>query len=471
MSTHVINKGLDLPISGEPTQEIDGQSPPVSRVAIVADDFPGMKPKMLVKEGDSVRRGQPLFEDRKTPGVLYTSPGAGTVTGVHRGKKRALQSVVVDLSESERAGTPSEDEIQPFEHFTDKPVGELDRAQVVSLLVESGLWTALRKRPFNKVPEIDATPHALFVTAMDTSPLAVRPDAVIEARAADFDAGLQALSLLPEGPTYLCVAAAAKFTSGLSAEVQVERFAGPHPAGTAGLHMHTLSPVSRARQNWSIGYQDVLAIGKLFTSGELDVSRVISLAGPIVVKPRLLRTRLGASLEDVVGEDELKPGPEGPLGPEDYRVISGSVLSGKRVSDPVFAYLGRYDQQVTLLREGREREFLGWLAPGMDKFSVIPTFLSRWLSGAGKRFDFTTTTNGSPRAMVPIGMYERVMPMDILPTFLLRALMVGDVERAVQLGVLELAEEDVALCTFVCPGKVNYGPLLRANLDLIEKDG
>lgn len=471
MPTHVIKKGLDLPITGEPVQEIDAQSPPVSRVAIVADDFPGMKPKMLVKAGDSVRRGQPLFEDRKNPGVCFVAPGAGTVAEVNRGKKRALQSVIIDLSEGERAGTPAEGEVQPLTHYSGKPVAELDRDAVVALLVESGMWTALRKRPFEKVPAVDATPHAVFVNAMDTNPLAARPEVVVAERTADFDAGLAVVAKLSAGETHLCMAAGSKLAAGVSAKVQQQQFSGPHPAGTAGLHMHTVAPVSRARENWSIGYQDVLAIGKLFTTGAVDVSRIVALGGPIAAKPRLLRARLGASLEDLVGEDELKAGPDGPLAPGDYRVISGSVLSGKRVSDPVFAFLGRYENQVSLLREGREREFLGWLVPGADKFSVIPTFISKWFGGAGKRFDFTTTTNGSPRAMVPIGMYERVMPLDILPTFLLRSLMVGDVERAIELGALELAEEDLALCSFVCPGKNNYGPLLRANLDTIEKDG
>jgi Na+-transporting NADH:ubiquinone oxidoreductase subunit A len=470
MPAHTIRKGLDLPIAGEPTQSIDETPIRTTRVAIVADDYPGMKPRMFVNEGDTVKRGQPLFEDRKTPGVLYTAPGAGRVIGVNRGKKRALQSVVIHLSEAERNGEPAADEVATFGSFTGKPPADLSREELVSLLVESGLWTALRKRPFSKVPPPESKPFALFVNAMDTNPLAGRPELVVEERREDFDAGLQALSKLTDGETHLCVAPGSPLGKGWSAavteKVTTQEFAGPHPAGTTGVHIHLIAPVNRNRECWSIGYQDVLQVGNLVRTGELDVRRVVAIGGPPVNNPRLVRTRLGAALDELVPHDDVTDG----LTPDDYRLISGSVLSGKRVSDGVFSYLGRYHAQVSVLREGREREFLGWLAPGTDKFSVIPTFISK-LTGGGKKFAFTTSTHGSPRAMVPIGMYEKVMPMDILPTFLLRALIVGDLERAEQLGCLELDEEDVALCTFVDPGKTNYGPILRANLDTIEKEG
>ena len=471
MSVHVVRKGLDLPIAGEPSQELEPTGPKVTRVAVVADDFPGMKPRMLVREGDLVRRGQPLFEDRKTPGVLHTSPGAGKVTSIHRGAKRALQSVVVHLSEGERASKPSSEELQPFEAYRGVAPAGLDRAAVVALLVESGLWTALRKRPFSKVPDPGSTPDALFINAMDTNPLAPNPEPIIEARKADFDAGLVVLSKLCSGAMHLCVSHGSKVPSGLTAKVEVQQFRGPHPAGTTGVHMHYVAPVSRKRTCWSMSYQDVIAVGYLFKTGLLDVSRIISIAGPPLKNPRLVRARCGASMDDLVPREALKPSPDGtPLTDADFRLISGSVLSGKRASMPAVSFLGRYHNQISVLREGREREFLGWLSPGTDKFSIFPTFLSK-LFGRNKRFDFTTTTNGSPRAMVPIGMYEDVMPMDILPTFLLRSLMVGDVETAEKLGILELDEEDLALCTFVCPGKTNYGPVLRANLDDIERNG
>lgn len=459
MPIHKITKGLDLPISGEPIQVIREKRQP-TRVAIMADDFPGLRPGMLVKEGDTVKRGQPLFEDRTRAGVIHTAPGAGRVIGVYRGARRALQSVVIDLSDSERAGTPGDDEVVAFESYSGRGVDELERANVVALLAESGEWAAFRARPFNRTPATDTQPHAIFVTAMDTNPHAPLPEVVLADRMADFDRGLAVVAKLTDGKTYLCVDPSSDIEKGLTAPVTVEQFTGPHPAGTAGVHIHTLEPVSRNKTVWSIGYQDVTAIGKLFASGKIDVSRVVSYAGPPVGDPRLIGTRAGAFIDDVINED---------FGEEEVRHIAGSVLSGKKAMGNTFGFLGRFDNQISVLKEGRERVFMGWLTPGANAFSTLNIYISKFFPN--KRFDFTTTTNGSPRAMVPIGMYERVMPMDILPTFLLRSMMVGDLERAEELGALELAEEDLALCTFVCPGKTNYGPILRRNLELIEKEG
>lgn len=459
MSLHKITKGLDLPISGDPIQVVREVRQP-TRVAIMADDFPGMRPGMKVKEGETVRRGQPLFEDRTRSGVIHTAPGAGRVIGVYRGARRALQSVVIDLSDAERSGTPNDSEIVAFESYSGRKADELSRDEIVALLAESGEWTAFRARPFNRTPATDTEPSAIFVTAMDTNPHAPLPEVVLAKRKADFDRGLAIIAKLTSGKTYLCVDPTSEIEKGLTADVTVEHFTGPHPAGTAGVHIHTLDPVSRSKTVWSIGYQDVAAIGSLFATGQLSVSRIVSYAGPPVADPRLIETRRGAYIDDIVDED---------FGDIEVRVIAGSVLSGKKAMGNIFGFLGRFDQQISILREGRERVFMGWLTPGADAFSTIGIYVSKFFPK--RRFDFSTSTNGSPRAMVPIGMYERVMPMDILPTFLLRSMLVGDLERAEELGVLELAEEDLALCTFVCPGKTNYGPVLRRNLELIEKEG
>ena len=241
---------------------------------------------------------------------------------------------------------------------------------------------------------------------------------------------------------------------------RTEQFAGPHPAGTVGVHIHFLDPVNANKFVWHINYQDAVAIGKLFTLGEIDVSRVIALAGPLVAHPRLLLTRLGASVDDLI---------EGELSGDENRVISGSVLTGRIASGAVMGYLGRYHHEISVIPEQRTRAFLGWLRPGIETYSTVNTFASRLIPG--KKFKFGTSTHGSDGAMVPIGMYERVMPMDIQPTFLLRALIVSDVEYAQQLGCLELDEEDLALCTFVCPSKTEYGPLLRGVLNEIERGG
>ncbi len=459
MSLHKITKGLDLPISGEPIQVIRESRQP-TRVAIMADDFPGLRPGMFVEEGDTVKRGQPLFEDRTRSGVIHTAPGAGRVIGVYRGARRALQSVVIDLSDSERTGNASDSEVVSFESYTGQSAAQLSRENIVALLAESGEWTTLRARPYNRTPATDTIPAAIFVNGMDTNPLAPLPEVVLARRFEDFDRGLAIIAKLTEGKTYLCVDPSSDIEQSVNADVAVEHFSGPHPAGTAGMHIHTLEPVSRNKTVWSIGYQDVAAIGSLFASGKIDVSRVVSYAGPPVADPCLFETRTGACIDDLIDED---------FGGVEVRQIAGSVLSGKKAMGNTFGFLGRFDNQISVLKEGRERVFMGWLTPGLDSFSTINIYLSKFFPN--KRFDFTTTTNGSPRAMVPVGMYERVMPMDILPTFLLRSMMVGDLERAEELGVLELAEEDLALCTFVCPGKTNYGPILRRNLELIEKEG
>ena len=467
MALHKIEKGLDLPISGVPIQVVRERAKP-TRVAVMADDYPGMKPAMRVKEGETVRRGQVLFEDRKTPGVRFTAPAAGRVIGVNRGARRALQSVVIDLStaerDAERPGAVADSELVAFESYSGKSPEALGRDEIVALLVESGQWTALRTRPYSKVPAIDSAPAAIFVTAMDTNPLAPVPEVVLRDRMADFDLGLKLLAKLTDGPTFLCVDAVSGIEKGVTAPVQVEQFSGPHPSGTVGLHIHSLHPVSRERIVWHVGYADVAAIGSLFSTGKLDVERVVSVGGPPVQDPRLVATRLGADVAETAGEKV-----RGETGEEDVRLIAGSALSGKKAMGDVFGFLGRYDRQVTVLREGRERVLMGWLSPGLGLFSILPIYVSQFFSK--KRFDFSTAVNGSPRAMVPIGMFEKVMPLDILPTFLLRALIVGDTEQAEKLGALELDEEDLALCTFVCPGKANYGPILRANLEILEKEG
>jgi Na+-transporting NADH:ubiquinone oxidoreductase subunit A len=460
MATHKITKGLDIPIAGRPRQVIRRRAA-VTRVAVVADDFPGMKPRMHVEEGETVKRGQVLFENRKKPGVLHTAPGAGRIIGIHRGARRALQSIVIDLSDSERAGSPGPDEIVSFASYTGKPAEALTRTEIRDLLIESGMWTALRTRPYSKSPGVDATPAAVFVTAIDTAPLAPLPDVVLADRLADFERGLRVLSMLTEGRTYLCIPEHADWVAKIDAPVSIESFSGPHPAGTPGLHIHLLEPVSRHKSVWHVGYQDVVAIGHLCDTGELDVERVVSLAGPLVRDPALVRTRLGGCVDDIV-EGHIESGVEA-------RLIAGDVLSGKRADGEIFGFLGRFDRQISVVAEDRERRFLGWLGPGTEQFSVFRLFLSNLLGK--KEFDLTTSTHGSPRPMVPFGTYEDVMPLDILPTFLLRSMIVGDLERAEALGALELDEEDVALCTFVCPSKIVYGPILRRSLELIETEG
>lgn len=442
-----IKRGLDLPIAGAPAQRIEAGRP-VRSVAVVGFDYPGMKPTMEVQVGDRVKLGQVLFSDKKSPGVQFTAPGAGVVSAVHRGEKRVLQSVVIDLDGAEEVA---------FAQYGIDQLDGLGDEKVRENLQQSGLWTALRTRPYSKVPAVEAVPSSIFVTAVDTHPLAADPAIIIAARAADFEAGLKVLGNL--GKLFLCKAEGASLPGEQLTKVKTESFAGPHPAGLAGTHIHFLDPVSASKSVWTIGYQEVIAIGALFTTGKLSVERVVSLAGPVVEKPRLVRARLGANLDELTA-GELQPGAN--------RVVSGSVLGG-RTAHGAFAYLGRYHQQVSCLREGKEREMLHYLRAGSDKHSILNIYISKLMGG--KKFAFSTSTNGSPRAMVPVGNYEEIMPLDVLPTQLLRSLIVGDTEVAQKLGCLELDEEDLALCTYVCAGKYEYGPILRDNLTRIEKEG
>jgi Na+-transporting NADH:ubiquinone oxidoreductase subunit A len=459
MAEHVLKKGLDLPIRGAPEQRVDN-APAVSKVAVLARDYPFMKPRMHVQVGDRVKRGQLLFEDRKTEGVRFTSPGAGMVAAINRGARRALRSVVIDLTVNERRGTPDNTDHQPFESFAGREIADLDGRSVRDLLVESGLWTAIRQRPFSKVPSPGSNCHSIFVTAIDTNPLAPNPEVVLEGRMGDFQRGLWALSHLTEGMIYLCRAPGAKIEPGSAARVQVEEFSGKHPAGLVGTHIHFLDPVHREKAVWHIGYQDVAAIGRLFETGRLPVGRTVALCGPVVMRPRLLRTRLGAHVEPLIDE-QLFFG--------ETRVVSGSVLCGHRARGSTYGFLGRYSNQLSCLAEDHRRRFLGLMTPGWDLFSTTRAYLSGFRSRS-TTYDFTTSARGSHRAMVPIGLFERVMPLDIMPTFLLRALLMDDLERAEALGCLELDEEDLGLCSFVSPGKEDYAPHLRRNLFEIWKE-
>ena len=444
-----IKRGLDIPLAGAPIGEID-DSLPVRAVALIGPDYHGMKPTMAVQVGDSVKRGELLFTDKKCEGVRYTSPAGGRVAAINRGARRAFQSIVIDIDGDEAVEFPS---------YSVTEAEALLPDAIQSQLIESGQWIALRARPFGRVADPATKPAGLFITAIDTHPHAPDPAQVTALDSEAFLLGQKLLATMVSCPVYLCAAPGADIPQCDHERISRHDFSGPHPAGLAGTHIHFLMGAAVDRIAWSIGYQDVIAVGRLFLDGKMFTDRIIALAGPAASRPRLVSSRVGADLQAMVA---------GERDGEEARLISGSVLGGRGVQSDT-AYLGRYHNQVSLLPEGRDRAFMGWLSPGLNKHSVLGIYLSSWFGS--KPLRMTTNTNGSERAMVPVGAYERIMPLDILPTQLLRALLVGDTETAQALGCLELDEEDLALCTYVCPGKYEYGGILRDNLSRIEKEG
>jgi len=441
-----LRKGLNLPISGSASTEID-ESRSVTSVGVIGADYVDLKPRIIVAEGDIVSVGSPLMCDKSNEDALVVSPLAGKVTAINRGARRKLISIVVTADEE--AGDPVD-----FSNVGDAST----REGVVERLCAAGLWTSFRTRPYSKVPAPDTTPIAIYVTAMDSEPLAADPTIAISAESEAFAKGMATVASLTTGTTYLCQAGGDPLPGHDADGVEAVGFSGPHPAGLAGTHMHFLTPPQADKFVWTIGYQDVLAIGRLMLTGHYDPSCLIALAGPACTDPRLVRTVAGASMNEISGDDQ----PDYPV-----RMISGSVLSG-RAGEGVDAYLGRYARQITLIEEDKKQIPMGWIRPMASKFAVQPVLGSAL---AKKLYPLTSNLNGGRRAMVPLGTFEELVPQDFLPTQLLRALLVMDTDQAQLLGALELDEEDLGLVGFACPAKYEYGLALRDSLTKIEKEG
>jgi Na+-transporting NADH:ubiquinone oxidoreductase subunit A len=446
-----LSKGLDIPMAGAPAQAVDAGAE-IFSVALHGADYRGLKPRLTVAAGDRVTLGQELFHDKRDPAVPFTAPGTGTVTAIHRGPRRSLSSIVIELDENG-------DGNDSFRHIAGTAIADWSADAARSELIKAGLWTAFRTRPFSKVPQSNSLPNSIFVTAMDTRPLAADPRVVVDMHKADFVTGLQVLARLTAGTVYLCTAP--DWSLQAPPGVQHARFAGPHPAGLPGTHIHHLDPVDAKHSVWHINYQDVIAIGKLFAEGRIWTERIVALGGTGLKNPRLVKSRVGASINDLVA-DELDAGRR-PL-----RLISGSVLNGRNTAG-ADAYLGRYHLQVTAIPDTAERKLFGWLGLIDGHFSFAGRLTGQPRDDAVP--GFSTASFGRHTALVAIDAFDRVMPMDILTVPLLRALLIKDTDQAQALGCLELDPEDLALCSFVCPGKNEYGPVLELNLAQIEREG
>ena len=436
---YIIKKGLDLPISGVPSLELEDSSK-ISSVAILGSDYVGLKPTMLVKVGDCVQSGQKVLEDKKNPGVFLTAPASGTISSINRGDKRRFISIEID--------TDTENSPKTFKNASGK-------AEIINLLQESGLWSALRTRPFNRTPKINPLPDAIFINACDTNPLSTDPFNIIQEDQDLFNLGLLTLAEAFNLPIHCCFQNS-DFSTAIDS-VKYHQFSGPHPSGLTSTHIHNIYPVGKDRLVWALGFQECISLGYLIKNKEIRTSKIIALSGEGVSEPKLIRTNYGANISSLTaGKVD-----------DTSRVISGSVIYGHSAYSAM-NYLGAFHNQVSVIPDQYDEPFMSWLMPGSKIHSKLNVFISSFIKP--EKFNFNTAMNGSDRAIVPISSYEEVMPMDILVIQLLKALATYDLEMLIDLGVLELCEEDMALCSYVCPSKYDYSSLLSENLEMIYNE-
>lgn len=448
MSTIVkLKKGFDLRLEGEAKKKlVTGIESAL--YAVKPTDFPGLIPKLTVKEGDKVRAGDTLFTDKLRPEIRFTSPVSGLVKAVNRGDRRKLLEVVVEKSGDE------------YVDFGRHDVSALAAGEIKELLLASGLWPAVRQRPYHIVSSPASVPKSIFISGFDSAPLA--PDYTFisdNSSSSFFYTGIKALGKLTKGKINLVLngkATAPAVTENL-AGVEISRFTGPHPAGNAGVHIHHIDPLNKGEIVWVINFQDVLTIGRLFEEGIYKNEKIIALTGSEIIHPEYYRLTAGASVAGLL-KSNLKEGKP--------RVISGNVLTGTRILPDGF--LGYYDSQVTVIPEGNYSEFFGWASPGLNKFSFYKVFVSSLFPKKSYRLD--TNLHGGERAFVMTGKYEKVVPMDIYPMQLLKAILAEDIEMMENLGIYEIAEEDFALCEYICPSKIEIQSIVRKGIDLMIKE-
>ncbi|MCA8965758.1 MAG: NADH:ubiquinone reductase (Na(+)-transporting) subunit A [Planctomycetes bacterium] len=449
MTTHTIRKGFDLRLAGAPEPVLADAAEPAT-VSLHTSEFPGIKPKALVKEGDQVVTGQPLFLDKRDRDIVWCSPTTGTVQTLEFGERRFLLRAVV-TNDVAKGGA---------ERFADaiKPAG--DRAGLVKAIKNAGLWQLFTQRPVGRMPMSDKEPVAIFVNGMDTAPLAADPCFATKDHKADLQAGVDLLKKLTSGKVYLCLRAAGDHQSEVRslAGVEVHDFDGPHPSGLVGTHISRIRPLKPTEIVYALRLQDVARLGSWAKTGRYPAKTVVALAGSAAPSRRYLRVRQSAALSALLGDKPL----------HDVRVIDGNVLGGAAL--PQDGSLGLRATTLTVIPEGEgQRDLFGWALPQFGKLSFHRSVMS-WLMPK-KEYVVDARLNGGHRPIVNIGAWERVTPLDIHPAYLVRAIQANDIEEAMKLGLLEVTEEDVALCTFVDPCKIDVGSIVRQGLDLFEKEG
>ena len=440
-----LRKGLNIKLRGSANSKIE-TIPVPSTIALKPTDFPGLTPKLKVKTDTVVKAGDALFYDKYHPEIVFTSPLGGKVVSVNRGERRRILEIVIETDK--KAGSAE---------FIKADPNSLSGDKIKELLLKSGLWPFIKKRPYGIIASPEEKPLSIYISTFDTAPLAPDYNFVLDGQMNTFQTGIDALAKLTEGKVYLGVNADSKFTS--VKNVVINTFEGPHPAGNVGIQIHNTNPINKGDVVWTINVQDVLFIGRLFETGKTDFTKIIALTGSEVKEPRYLKTVLGSPIASLIDVN---------LNPVTYkqRFISGNVLTGTKVK--LQSYLGFYDSQITVIPEGDEYEFFGWATLGMDKFSASKTFLAKLFPK--KEYEMNANLHGGERAFVLSGQYEKLVPMDILPVHLLKAILVNDIDKMEQLGIYEIVEEDFALCEYACTSKIKVQAIIRSGIEVMIKE-
>lgn len=442
-----IKKGLNIKLKGKPEPMLQTAAVP-DLYALKPSDFYGLTPRLSVKQDQEVKAGEALFTDKYNPEVNYVSPVGGTVTMINRGERRKILEVIVTPDSS--AGAIDFGKADP---------GSMDRDSVAQYLQKAGMWPFIKRRPYGIVAKPNEVPRDIFISGFDTAPLAPDYEFILSGQENHFQMGVNALTRLTSGKVHLGLPAnSANKVLGQTKNVEINYFDGPHPAGNVGIQIHHLSPINKGEVVWTVNAQDVVFIGRLFDTGKVDFSKIVALTGSEIVKPHYVRTVLGSRLCPIL-EGNLK-------GETKERIISGNALTGTSLICDNF--IGFYDNQITVIPEGDEYEFLGWALPGVNKYSATSTFLSSLLPK--KEYALTANLNGGERAFVLTGQYEKYLPMDIMPVQLLKSILVNDIERMENLGIYELVEEDMALCEYACTSKIKVQEILRQGINLLVKE-
>ena len=455
MIKHNLKKGYDIKLAGK-TEKVIVEAEKSKLFASQPVDFIGLKPRLGVEEGAEVKIGTPLYYDKLRPEIKFVSPASGKVLQINRGERRAILEVVVESDDK--------DDAIDFGKYTVSDLEKLNAEEIKNQLLTSGLWPVIRQRPFSKIADPNVLPRDIFVNAMDTAPLAADPEFLVENDDENFFVGLKILRKLTEGKLFLTVDGS-RDTHVTAIEkapdVEVHSFKGKHPVGNISVHIHHIAPINVGDIVWYLYAPDVALIGKLFLTGVYPIERIVAVSGSSV-KPearKYYKTRVGTIVQALANE--------GDLADEHGRYISGNVMSGRKLSES--GYLGFYDRTLTVIPESRKRVLFGWLTPGLKDESYSRLFLSKLIPS--KEYIKDTRIHGGKRAFIQTGEYEKVVPMDILPSHLVKSIMAEEIEDMLALGLLEVDEEDFALCSYICPSKIHFGTYIRQGLDVLEKEG